>query len=355
MAVDYLRLIQEFAAATGYRQLYSAPAANKKIQSVPLTEANRHAHFVYDLDLTRQVLRTSDIFPQDHFLDKLLEKCDHERVKWVKLFVEKSPEFLDGPYHTIARKSLKTYIDRFVKTVSEKVVDEIKALIILELQAEIASSLNVAKSIIRLRFGQILEEILGTPIVLDDDLLFGPEIFTPSIRIKANIYRLNNSTDKFIKEYVNPSLREDTLIMIPILSLFYMASTPILAGLVACINSRADTNWNDEAIISDNFKITPTNFVAREASRDTVLNGTTINKGDKLYAMLFESTGCPFSNQNILPFGHGKHLCPGADLSKLILKQTNEAMQSFSPKDLAALHKSSIQHGRGSAFLAFED
>ena len=84
------------------------------------------------------------------------------------------------------------------------------------------------------------------------------------------------------------------------------------------------------------------------------LDGINIRKGDKLYVMLFESTGCPFSDAATLPFGHGKHLCPGADLSRLILRQSMQAAQTIAAEQWAQLRPSTIQIGRASAFLAYE-
>lgn len=355
MAVDYLRLIQVFAEATGNRELFSAPSAPQKIRSIPIGESNQQAHFVFDVALTKQVLRDSDIYLQDHFLDKLLIDCEPEKVKWVKLFVDKSPEFLDGTSHTATRKLFTANIDRHVSIASSKDSDEIKALVLQELDNEDCSALSVAKSIIRLRFTQILEEILEKPVRIDDELLFGPEIFTPSIRIKSSIFRLNNSTHQFIRRYIPEAQQENEAFILPILSLFYMASTPILASLTAFVNSRIESvDYNNMSIFSE-FKMIPTNYVAREAARDADLGGINISKGDKLYVMLFESTGCPFSGTGTLPFGHGKHLCPGAGLSRLIIRQSMLAAETIAAEQWACLKPSLIQKGRGSAFLAYED
>jgi hypothetical protein len=354
MAIDYLRLIQIFAQATGNREILSAPAAAQKVQSIPIGESKTQAHFVYDVALTKQVLRNSDIYLQDHFLDKLLIDCDLEKVRWVKLFVEKSPEFLDGISHSATRKRFKANIDKYVAITSSKHSDDIKALVQRELNKESCSTLSVAKSIIRLRFTQILEEILENPISIADDLLFGPEIFTPSIRIKSSIFRLNDSTNQFILSYIPEAQQNDEAFILPILSLFYMASTPILASLAAFINCKIEQADSSNTNIFSDFKMIPTNYVAREASRDTDLDGINIRKGDKLYVMLFDSTGCPFSDGATLPFGHGKHLCPGADLSKLILRQSMQAAETITAAQWAQLRPASIQKGRGSAFLTYE-
>ena len=354
MAVDYLRLIQVFAEATGHRELFSAPSAPQKIRSIPIGESKQRAHFVFDIALTKQVLRNSDSYLQDHFLDKLLIHCEPEKIQWVKLFVEKSPEFLDGTSHTATRKLFKTSIDRYVSIASSKDSNDIKMLVLQELSEGNCSALSVAKSIVRLRFTQILEEVLESPISIADGLLYGPDIFTPSIRIKAIICRLNDLTNKFVHENIPESKRDDDSFMLPLLSLFYMASRPILSSLTALLNSKIEHVDPSNINIFSDFKMIPTNYVAREAARDTDLDGISIRKGDKLYVMLFESTGCPFSDAATLPFGHGKHLCPGADLSRLILRQSMQAAQAIAAEQWALLRPSTIQTGRGSAFLAYE-
>lgn len=354
MAVDYLRLIQVFAEATGNRELFSAPASAQRVQSIPIGESNQQAHFVYDVTLTKQVLRNSDIYPQDRFLDKLLIDCEPEKVRWVKLFVEKSPEFLDGTSHTATRKLFKATIDRFVAIAASKDSEEIKNLILKELHTEQGTSLSVAKAIVRLRFTQILEDILEASISTDDDLLFGPEIFTPSIRIKSSVFRLNDSTNQFILKHIPKPQQSDEAFILPILSLFYMASTPILASLTAFLNSRTEHAHSRDSDRFADFRMIPTNYVAREAAQDADLDGIQIRKGDKVYVMLFESTGCPFSDTATLPFGHGKHLCPGADLSRLILRQSMQAAETIAAEHWSQLKPSTIQKGRGSAFLAYE-
>ena len=354
MAVDYLRLIQVFAEATGHRELLSAPPEPQKIRSIPIGESKQQAHFVFDVALTKQVLRNSDIYPQDHFLDKLLNDCKPDKVRWVKLFVEKSPEFLDGTSHTATRKLFKTSIDRYVSIASSKDSDDIKTLVLLELGKKNCSALSVALSIVRLRFTQILEEVLASPISIADDLLHGPDIFTPSIRIKSIVYRLNDLTNKFIHENITGPEQDDSSFMLPLLSLFYMASRPILTSLTALLNSKIEHLGPSNIDIFSDFKMTPTNDLAREAARDTDLDGVNIRKGDKLYVMLFESTGCPFSDEGSLPFGHGKHLCPGADLSRLILRQSMQAAQTIAAEQWAQLRPSTIQTGRVSAFLSYE-
>ncbi len=302
MAVDYLRLIQVFAEATGHRELFSAPSEPQKIRSIPIGESKQQAHFVFDVALTKQVLRNSDIYLQDHFLDKLLIDCEPEKVRWVKLFVEKSPEFLDGTSHTATRKLFKTSIDRYVSIASSKDSNDIKMLVLQELGEGNCSALSVAKSIVRLRLTQILEVVLEGPVCIADDLLFGPEIFTPSIRIKSSVFRLNNSTNQFIMNYISNPRQEDEVFILPILSLFYMASTPILASLTALFNSKTQQADVSNTNVFSDFKMIPTNYVAREAARDADLDGINIRKGDKLYVMLFESTGCPFSDAATLPF-----------------------------------------------------
>lgn len=354
MSVDYLRLIQVFAESTGARQIFSAPVVNEPLVSIPLGDGSQSAHFIYDLSLSKRILRDADLFVQDHFLDRLLSDCEPDKVNWVRLFVERSPEFLDGTQHIAARISFKRQIDRFVATVSEKSAHEISSIILSELESQKTTALGIAKSIIRLRFRQILENELGCRIIMDDDLLFGPEIFTPSIRIKSSVYRLNKSTDDFINSFVDPGKCNDTAYILSILSLFYMASTPILASCTALLNSIANGERLQDKVFID-FEMIPTNYVAREASSDVDLLGTNVRRGDKLYVMLFESSGCPFSKEKSLPFGYGKHLCPGAALSKLIISQCLAAISDLPSEKWRSLHPSSIQQGRGSAFLAYED
>lgn len=355
MAVDSLRLIPVFAQSTGWRGLFSAPAADRPIVSVPLGDGEQKAHFVYDVSLAKRVLGDSVHFVQDRFLDRLLAGCEPTKVRWVQLFVEQSPQFLDGPSHTRRRKAFKASIDRFAASIASRPVEEIADVIAQELEKPGVTSLAIAKSILRMRFVQILQGELKREIVLDDALLFGPEIFTPTIRIKSSVYAINEATDRFVQNYVSPDRQLDCDFMLPILSLFYMASTPNLAGCVAILNrahGAGDHPGVDEFV---NFVMAPTNYVAREATGDVDLVGTRVKQGDKVYLMLFESTGCPFTAEKTLPFGYGKHLCPGADLSRIMARQCLSATAQIPKDQWRSLMPSILQQGRGSAFLAFED
>jgi cytochrome P450 len=357
MASTYLRLLQTLAQATGSRQALAAPAVQEPIVSIPMgDDGGSHSHFVFDPGLSRQILRRPQAYRQDRSLAALLSDSDPDRVRWVQLFVEHSPEYLDGEHHVLARRSVGGAIDRFASATAALPITDLTERLQQGLNTAGTTALSLARSIVRLRFGQILELELGRPVTLPDALLFGPDIFSPSIRIRASVHRINALSDQFLQESLTPDQRDDPALVVPILTLFYMGSTPLLANLTALFNTLIQppaAGIDPETFIG--FDTIPTNFLAREAMEDDQLAGRQIRRGDNLYLMLFESSGCPFRRAVGLPFGHGRHRCPGAELSRVLMRQCLDAVVQIPATAWASLTPSTLQAGRGSAFLVFED
>lgn len=356
MASAYLRLLRTFAQATGARQTLSAPAVREPILSIPMGDGAGHSHFVFDPGLAREILRRPLAYRQDRSLAGLLRDSEPGKVGWVRLFVEHSPEYLDGERHVLARRSVSNALERFVSAAAERPLSELTDLLHRGLATAGTTALSLARSIVRLRFEQILEPELGQPVALPDALLFGPDIFTPSVRIRASVQRVDAICDRFLQEVLPPARRNDPAVVVPILTLFIMGSTPLLANITALFNALIHTpaaGIDAETFLG--FGTIPTNVVAREAVEDEQLAGRAIQRGDSLYLMLFESSGCPFRRGLGLPFGHGRHRCPGAELSRLLMRQCLAAAAEIPATAWAGLSPSTLQTGRASAFLVFED
>lgn len=186
-------------------------------------------------------------------------------------------------------------------------------------------SSELARRITKFYFDTIFSRTLGSQISIESELLFAADIFTPSPRLKRNIVKLNNLLDNFLKNYVPASYRENHINQLAVLSMFLMASKPVTNGLTCLFNhllnddispTGCNENW------FSTYSMAPTIFVARRVAANCFLGDVEIKKHDIVYVFLTEFSGCPFTSSNVLPFGFGKHLCPGLNLSKIIMDTT---------------------------------
>lgn len=354
--MDYLRLIQTFRQLGGKRQAFTAPNHPEPILTIPLQESRINAHFVVDMALAKQVLQDAETYRQDRFLDELLKTCDLERCNWIQLFVSKSPEFLDGTVHTELRRTFDNHISRYTKLIQTLPVSDITSRIRETAQNPHATSTHLlARQIIGRRITQILEQELGVPPQVPEALLYVPDFFTPSIKIKSVVYRLNALITSFVEASVPAEVQSDEPQMLAILSLFLMASRPLVAACTSLLNQVQQQRSMAGRSSFLEFAMVPTFYVAREASQPSQLGDQLIQPGDKLYVFLYESTGCPFRRGISLPFGHGRHRCPGAPLSKVLMQQCLHACEALEGQNEIwdKLIPSAVQQDLANTFLTY--
>lgn len=353
--MDYLKLIQTFRQLGGKRQAFSAPSLSQPILTIPLQESHIKAHFVVGMALAKQVLQDANTYRQDRFLDELLKTCDLERCNWIQLFVSRSPEFLDGNAHTELRRKFDSHLSRYTKLVQELPISDITNCIQAAAHCGDTYTHLLARKIIRLRIEQILQQDLGNSPQLPEPLLFAPDFFTPSIKIKSVVYRLNALITSFVEASVPAEVQSDEPQMLAILSLFLMASRPLVAACTSLLNQVQQQRSMAGRSSFLEFAMVPTFYVAREASQPSQLGDQLIQPGDKLYVFLYESTGCPFRRGISLPFGHGRHRCPGAPLSKVLMQQCLHACEALEGQNeiWEKLIPSAVQQDVANTFLTY--
>lgn len=354
--MDYLRRLSQLASLTGYREQDSAPKQEKGITSLHLETAGQGVHYVIDKNLSKAVLGDSRSFVQDTFLRELLDACPEGGTRWISWFVKRSPEFLDGAEHSEARRRLSTHLRLLLELTRSSKGKVIGELSTLDQHEKPLTSLDLAERLVNAYYVEALSRWFGQPVTIDQILISGPDVFTPSLRARKSVLTLEKTLDRFIIEQVPAHLRDDDSAMLTILSLFLMAVKPVVGGLTCLFNAVLEAdNWDSiDQNAFRSYSMAPTNFVARRCARDRELGGQQVREGDIVYAMLFESSGCPFKKGLNLAFGRGKHLCPGSAIAKEIMGSVVDAMPPHAALAKEHLLASDVVIGLPSTFLSFK-
>jgi hypothetical protein len=358
--MDFLRRVGQIAALAGQRLAFSAPAIQQQLISVNLPTQRRKAHYVLSMPLARAVLKDDVRFPQERFLTDLLASCVPEQVRWIQFFVDHSPEFTDGAAQLASRRQLIRELagyEREAKSVTATSIAEVFAGMTEKANGnEGISSFQLARAITCLYLNTMLSRRFGAAVAPSEDLVFADDIFTPSLRAKQSLVRLNQLLDDFLTASVPSSILEDEARLTTLLSLFLMATTPLAAGLTCLFNQLLDSTGGDaeptEAMFLE-YGMAPTIFVARQAAVDVQLEETQIQAGDSVYVFLSEFRGCPFRPGSTLPFGYGRHICPGRGLASQIMASTQAFVRQHSDVLKQTLRPSSLHPGLPTAFLMF--
>lgn len=358
--MDYLRRVGQLAALAGQRLAFSAPAIHQRLISVELPTQRRKAHYVLSMPLARAVLKDHVRFPQELFLTDLLASCEPERVRWIQFFVDRSPEFNDGAPQLVSRRQLTRELggyEREAKTVTPAAIAEMFTGMMEKADENGGlSSLQLARAITCHYLNTMLSRRFDAAVAPSEDLVFADDIFTPSLRLKQSMIRLNQLLDDFLTASVPSSILEDQARLTTLLSLFLMATRPIAAGLTCLFNQLLESAGGEaeptDAMFLE-YGMAPTIFVARRAAVDVLLEETQIQAGDSVHVFLSEFRGCPFRPGTTLPFGYGRHICPGRSLSRQIMASTQAFVRQHSDALKRTLRPSPLQPGLPTAFLVF--
>lgn len=351
----YLALINQFKKISGSRQEHEAPPIPNKY--FKLSDQGKQYYYIVDPSLTRTVLEDPTTYKQDIFLSRIVyENSNQEKsnLKWTRYFVDNSPEFKDGSDHKATKQRLARTLENIHSSWKDNISLNQSEFIDMYADTSIRSALQVSREVVRFYLRKIFSQILARDIVVSDAVLDAPDIFTPTIKIKSNLELLNQAVDEFFDGNQIEAEKLSPEILLALLSFIYMSVRPLTACLTTLFNELIREKCIRSAEYYSGFGMVPTFFVAREATKDALLDDLAILKGVKLYLYLYDSTGCPFSKMS-LPFGRGKHICPGTLASKLIVKEVmsliadQEISMSFSHR----LVESKVLHNTSNAFLGF--
>jgi hypothetical protein len=355
--VFYLALINQFKRLSGLRGEHGGP----HIETAYLTvvDKEKRYHYILDPRLSRIVLDDAATYKQDIFLSRIVDinaRQPNLGLKWIAYFVRSSPEFTDGDDHKKAKQTLNKIMDFIHSSWANSISPSNTLLLDICQPYKAAKSAEISKEIVRYYLQKVFSLLLGKNVYVADAVLDAPDIFTPTIKLTNNLQRLDKIVaDFFSDNAIDPdSLRPETVLAI--LSFIYMSVRPLSACLTTLFNDLIREKRIKAPEYYQDFKMVPTFYVAREATKSAILSDLLVSQGDKLYLFLYDSTGCPFSRV-VIPFGKGKHFCPGVLVSKSIVKEVLALINNDETSEILSsrLMVSTPLANTSNAFLGFAD
>lgn len=303
---------------------------------------------IKDFDTAISILKDSSFVVPDllSFLDKLSEASNID-LSTLRLFTTMSPFFLEGEKHQYLRSIGQVYLGTkyyekwlpFFQNTIDKILNRINSLEEFDLIQE----LNIPI------FTELLKPYLGIYSNNEKDFdkkaivlqrLIEPMLSINKLKlVNSDLKELIDSLD-LEKTHNQDSIFKDLLDNNIELSLdekkayiivLYAAIAPLAQTIIniivyLCENkpniSKKDFLNNIDYYI---WKCAAPIFIHRIAVEDKIINNTFIKKGNTLLIDISTSiknhkNNCPMENKNFA-FGHGKHLCLGAFISRSLISE----------------------------------
>ncbi|MBN8246870.1 MAG: hypothetical protein J0L84_05435 [Verrucomicrobia bacterium] len=349
-----LRILHALQSVVGHRTEDTFPERAQPVEFVEGEGDSPRAVFVQRTGIARKILE-DPIFEQMRFLDDYLALCDPQQTGWIRYFMDHNPEFLNGEAHRNQSRLLRPELARCVRRMDAVPPGEVVALVDEVLASEGPSTFAIARKVTAHLFGCCLQEVSGTGVTVDEEVLFGVDIFLPFPR-PAHLHRCHERVEAYlaaVRRIREPGPAE----LLLLLTLLMMGTAPT----VAAVNWAAN-RWLRHATLGASpgapepevdFSLAPTSFVMRRCTQDTVVESHPFRRGDVVYLFLGEASGCPLHRLNSLPFGAGRHTCSGQPLSRRMLELAHAGFRG-ARGDWSRVQASGVVPGRSSAFVKFE-
>ena len=349
-----LKILHSLQSVVGHRTEDTFPNRPVPVEFLEGEGDRPRAAFIHRIGIARQILEHA-AFEQMRFLDDYLALCDPLQTGWIRYFMDHNPEFLNGEVHRNQSRLLRPELARCVRRLDAVPVTEVAMRVEQVLASERPSTYGVARTVTAHLFGRCLQEISGTEVAVDDEVLFGVDIFLPFPR-PAHLHACNHRVDSYlaaVRRIREPNPAE----LILLLTLLMMGTAPTVAAVNWAANRWLRHVTSATAPGSPppevDFSLAPTSFVMRRCTEDTVVDSHSFKRGDVVYLFLGEASGCPLHRLNSLPFGAGRHTCSGQPLSRRMLELAHAAFRE-ARGDWSRMTASGVVPGRSSAFVKFE-
>ncbi len=318
-------------------------------------------YLIYDYETNKKIIKSDDFMPYDFITPAF--KSSKREVYYSNKFAQNTPLFMKlGDKHSKISLSLKKSYKKCtnkIKSLDTKLISEFLLKIISNKKV---SSNYIAKLLSGYFTEFALEEITGCkkPIKIEylNHISFLSVIPTPLfIRKAENCLAAVNSLHETKTFSIEKFTAFNTLL---VMGLFPTQST--LTALLNHYFTFISVKNNNEKLKSSimDFKfsnVTPLNFTVRIVEKNVKIDDIPFTKNNIVYSFLGEFSKCPFSNLTSMPFGIGKHKCPGQPVAQAILDKTKEALLDISSHNLITENNvttSNILKNRPDVALAFE-
>lgn len=315
---------------------------------------------VTEVRIARKLLEHPACWAINH-LQGFLPPDSEAGLEHIHRFLKLSPEFLNGEEHRDRSEITKTIIDRYYQACLDVSHDELQR----DLAEWTASHFNyysasdLSKAILAIYFTQA-----GRIFHRNHQFQFRPSHITESGFFSAaprvsRLNRFNTDISSHLDEaHLQEGSEEETFLL---LLLRIMGSAPLNSTLISSLNFLLERRkeGHEESILPSELRgklsfarFLPTRFSLRRLTEDIQIDGFEFHANDVLYIYLAEAGGCPIKMVQALPFGFGRHFCPGHKVSELVILTCLNTILGCSALKQCAPSAAKVQNV--GAFLSFE-
>lgn len=294
-----------------------------------IQESHGRSCVISEPNLVKALLEHPDAHAYNHLSD-FLSDIEPARIEHLQHFLEQSPEFLEGTRQRERLKDTKRILKIF-ETACRQVKPE-------DLQTAIQQACDQDVPLTTSHLSKTaLSECLNLALKYFPQRA-NPQPFSPSLittkggffSAAPRIKRLLEMNQTICGQWGQPTTEStaDDQYLLELLRI--MGSIPMHAAITGSLNSlqqwkpRDDTTYAvpDDLLTDECFsRVVPTRYVTRRVTQKLTLDGITFEQGDGLILFLVDATQskkCPLRKLNVLPFGAGRHFCPGKSVALII-------------------------------------
>lgn len=353
--LDRIRLIRQITNGQHYDWIGSHD------QAVTFFE-EKHVRFaiVAETRIARKLLDHPGCLAINH-LQSFLPEQSEAGLEHIHRFLALSPEFLNGEVHRERSDITKTIIDRYYQACLEISHSDLRRDLETWTTAHTSfSASDLSKTILSIYFTQA-----GKIFHRNQQFKFRSAhitekfgFFSAAPRV-SRLISFNKDISSHLEEaHLQHASEEETFLL---LLLRIMGSAPLNSTLISSLNfllERRQDGQEDGTIPSELrgklpfARFLPTRFSLRRLTEDIEVDGHEFHANDVVYVYLTEAGGCPIKKVQALPFGFGRHFCPGHKVSELVISTClNTILSSDALKQCTASRANNENVG---AFLSFE-
>jgi hypothetical protein len=358
--MSFLRINKLLRHITTQRSVDKFPLLANDIEIMEESDTKRTI-FVLNNSISKSIL-LSDSGEEYNFLSRAMTVYGIHEFPILSRLTSTLPIFLDSESHFITRKKYIELITRYSPVSTQLFQDKLKCLF---RDFECKDYVDVTYWASLLSSAAI--EALFKPIIPSDlDFCFEPteldlvDFFNP-FPTKAALKNTENMLQKY-DSLINLGSSSEGILCMSMLTMGYM---PLKALFASLLNDFISNGFKLSGLTA--YNVLPTNFVIRQLSSDFDLNFTSLKMkehsfsfrtGDIVYVFLADGGGCPFNVKTSMPWGFGKHACPGKRISEKFLKLLSYELQlQFKTNPTWArkqFNYATIASNKSTAFLLYD-
>ena len=329
-----------------------------------IEESHGRSCVISEPTLVKALLEHPDAHAYNH-LSEFLADIEPEHINHLQHFLDQSPEFLEGQQQRRRLKETKRILKEFETACRlvrpEDLQDAIQQACIHD--APLSTSL-----LSKVALSSHLNQAMKHHRQQAESQPFHPNLITTkggffcaAPRVKRLLGMNQSISDQWGAEIHQEQDDEQYLLEM----LRIMGSIPMHVAITGSLNTlqQAEDDATNTNAIPDNFltdqcfaRVVPTRYVTRRVVQPITLTGVSFQQGDGLILFLADATKakrCPLRNLKGLPFGAGRHFCPGKSVAQIIHNNCLEAIAMSGT--LKNANKSKYKQSSLNAFVEFID